>query len=385
MSSPPPLQGAAPLLADCAQGHLRALYLEQVRTRSYTSDDAQLAVVTQLEGLRARLLGAPARQHLAWPRWLATLLGCAAPEPVRGLYLWGSVGRGKTWLMDLFCASLPPGLARRRHFHRFMQEVHRHLGGLRRQRAPLEHLARAIARDTRVLCFDELYVADIADAMILGGLFAALFSRGVSLVATSNVAPQELYKDGLQRQRFLPAIALLERHLQVVRVGGGTDYRLRQLTAAGTCVPAAAPDAATRLAALFEQLAEHDGAAGGSIDISGRAIPVVRVASGVVWFSFAALCAAPRSPEDYIEIAREYQSLILTGVPVLDAAHEDEARRFIALIDELYDRNVKLIISAAAAPAELYRGERLGGLFARTASRLTEMQSREYLAREHRP
>jgi cell division protein ZapE len=287
--------------------------------------------------------------------------------------------------MDLFCASLPRTLVRRRHFHRFMQEVHQHLGRLHHHLSPLEHVARAIARDVRVLCFDELYVADIADAMILDGLFAGLLRRGVTLVATSNVPPHALYEGGLQRQRFLPAIALLERHLEVVHLVGSVDYRLRQLTAAGTYLPADAPGTAARLLALFGQLAPQDARAGGPIEIAGRAIPVVRVGPGVVWFEFAALCGDARSQEDYIEVAREYQSVIAARVPVLDSAHEDEARRFIALIDELYDRNVKLIVSAAAAPAALYRGERLGALFARTASRLTEMQSEEYLAREHRP
>jgi cell division protein ZapE len=367
-----------------ARADLRQLYTAQARVRGFTSDEAQVAALARLQALRERLLAAAPQPGVALPRWLGTLLRRAPPEPVRGLYLWGSVGRGKTWLMDLFCASLPRPLVRRRHFHRFMHEVHQHLGRLQHQLAPLEHVARGIARDARVLCLDELYVTDIGDAMILGGLFAALFRRGVTLVATSNVAPQELYKDGLQRQRFLPAIALLERHLEVVRLGGSTDYRLRQLTAAGTYLRSDAPEAGARLAALFMQLTEHDTAASGAIEIAGRAIPVVRAGSGVAWFSFAALCAGARSTEDYIEIAREYQSVMLAEVPVFDGAHEDEARRFIALIDELYDRNVKLVISAAAAPAELYRGERLGALFARTASRLTEMQSAEYLARGHR-
>jgi cell division protein ZapE len=266
-----------------------------------------------------------------------------------------------------------------------MQGVHQHLGRLHHRLSPLEHVAGAIARDVRVLCLDELYVADIADAMILGGLFAGLFRRGVTLVATSNVAPRELYQGGLQRQRFLPAIALLEQHLDAVRLVGGNDYRLRQLTAAGTYLPADAPDTAARLLALFGQLAAQEIRAGGTVEIAGRALPVVRVGPGVVWFEFAVLCGEARSQEDYIELAREYQSVILAGVPVLDGAHENEARRLIALIDEFYDRNVKLIISASAAPDALYRGERLGALFARAASRLTEMQSEEYLAREHRP
>ena len=364
---------------------LRQLYGAQLAAHGFTSDDAQLAVLVKLEALRERLLAAPAPHGRAWPRWLGTLLGRPPLAPVTGLYLWGSVGRGKTWLMDLFCASLPRGFVRRRHFHRFMQEVHQHLARLHHQLAPLEHVARAIARDTRVLCLDELYVADIADAMILGGLFTGLTRRGVTLVATSNVPPHELYQGGLQRQRFLPAIALLERHLEVVRLAGSTDYRLRRLTEAGIYLPAGAPGTAARLAALFECLAGREPRAGATLEIAGRAIPVLRASATVAWFEFAALCTGARSQEDYIEIAREYQSVIVAGVPVLDVAHEDEARRFIALVDEFYDRNVKLIVSAAAAPAALYRGERLGALFARTASRLTEMQSEEYLAREHRP
>ena len=367
-----------------AGADLCQLYGTQLSLHGFASDAAQLAVVMKLEGLRQRLLAGKPGHGIQLPHWLARLLA-RETAPERGIYLWGSVGRGKTWLMDLFCAGLPRALVRRRHFHRFMQGVHQHLGRLHHRLSPLEHVAGAIARDVRVLCLDELYVADIADAMILGGLFAGLFRRGVTLVATSNVPPGELYQGGLQRQRFLPAIALLERHLEVVRLGGSDDYRLRQLTLAGTYLPADAPDTAARLLALFGQLTQQEIRAGGTLEIAGRAVPVVRVGPGVVWFEFAVLCGAARSQEDYIELAREYQSVILAGVPVLDVAHENEARRFIALIDELYDRSVKLIVSAAARPAALYRGERLGALFARAASRLTEMQSEEYLAREHRP
>jgi cell division protein ZapE len=374
-------EAAASTAADGA-GELQRRYAEELAVRHFTRDAQQLAVVARLEDLRRRLL--ESASGLALPRWLGALTG-RNPAPVQGLYLWGSVGRGKTWLMDLFCASLPTTLARRRHFHRFMHEVHQHLGRLQHHLSPLEQVARAIARDTRVLCLDELYVADIADAMILGGLFTGLTRRGVTLVATSNAPPHELYPGGLQRQRFLPAIALLERHLDVVRLGGSTDYRLRRLTEAGIYLPAGAAGTAERLAALFGSLAGQERRGEGTIAVAGRAIPVLRASAAVAWFDFVALCAGARSQEDYIEIAREYQSVIVAGVPVFDAAHEDEARRFIALIDEFYDRSVKLIVSAAASPTELYRGERLGALFARTASRLTEMQSEEYLAREHRP
>jgi len=384
-SDSPPRGLAAEPESVAGPANLRQLYRAQLVSRHFDSDDAQLAVLARLEDLRERIVAAAPPRGVTLARWFSAFGRGGAAAPVQGLYIWGSVGRGKTWLMDLFCASLPRTLVRRRHFHRFMHEVHRQLGRLQHHLSPLEYVARAMARDARVLCLDELYVADIADAMILGGLFAGLFRRGVTLVTTSNVPPQELYRDGLQRQRFLPAIALLERHLEVVRLAGSADYRLRQLTAAGTYLAADAPSTAARLTALFAQLAEQEATAPGAIEVAGRAIPVVRVGAGVVWFEFAALCAGPRSQDDYIEIAREYQSVIVVDVPFFDATREDEARRFIALVDELYDRNVKLIVSARAAPAALYRGERLGALFARTSSRLTEMQSKEYLAREHRP
>ena len=365
-----------------AGGELRHRYEAQLRERGFSADRAQLAAVAQLDALRSRLLAvAPAR-----PRWLATLLPAPARAPLRGLYLWGGVGRGKTWLMDLFFDSLPFSERRRLHFHRFMHEVHARLRQLPLPppRAPLEQLAADLARATRVLCFDELFVTDIADAMILGALFAGLLRRGVTLVATSNVPPAQLYKDGLQRPRFEPAIALLEAHTQVLEVSGPTDYRLRQLTHAGTYLPTGTATVQRQLRQLFDELGGTGVQEGGTIQIEERPIPVVRLAHAAVWFEFAALCSGARSQEDYIEIAREFQTVFLANVPVLAAEHEDEARRLIALVDELYDRNVKLIVSAAAPPAQLYAGARVRAQFARTASRLTEMQSREYLAREHR-
>jgi cell division protein ZapE len=411
----------------------RDLYAQQLSGRGFRPDPVQAAVVDRLDDLRQRLIAARETDSSLVRRWFGALGGKSAPEPVRGIYLWGGVGRGKTWMMDLFYQSLPFPERRRRHFHRFMHDVHAELKTLQQREAPLDVVAERIAQEARVLCFDELFVADIADAMILGGLFAALFKRGVTLVATSNVQPRNLYKDGLQRQRFLPTIDLLEQHMDVVAVDGATDYRLRCLTQAGTYLPSGTPDTERRLKELFDELADHDGgdpdaiaprmspASGptalatapvtpkaaatahsvnqsgrpwpnqspldptNSIEIEGRRIPVIRERGGVVWFDFMALCSGPRSQEDYIEIARDYQSVIVSDIPVFDSLHEDEARRFIALVDELYDRNVNLIVSAAAPPLELYRGDRVGFQFERTASRLIEMQSEEYLAREHRP
>jgi cell division protein ZapE len=359
----------------------RALYTQELAARGFRPDPAQDAAVNALEDLRSRLIEreAPAARTR---RWLALL---CSPEPVRGLYLWGGVGRGKTWLMDLFFASLPFAQRQRRHFHRFMYDVHTHLKGVDQKSAPLEAVAERIANEAHVLCFDEFFISDIADAMIVGGLLQGLFRRGVALVATSNLPPRQLYENGLQRERFLPAIALLERHTRAILVDSGTDYRLRDLTQAGTYLLSGAPDTAARLDALFDRLAGGEPRAAGTVQIEGRAIPTVREAGTAIWFDFAALCAGARSQNDYIEIARAYQTVILADVPQFDAAHENEARRFIALVDELYDHNVKLIVSAAAAPAELYHGESLGLEFERPASRLIEMQSAQYLAREHRP
>jgi cell division protein ZapE len=366
---------------------LRELYAKQLTERGFRRDPVQAAVVDRLDDLRQRLISARESDSSIVRRWFSALGSKSAAEPVRGLYLWGGVGRGKTWMMDLFYQSLPFPERRRRHFHRFMHDVHAELKVLHEREAPLEAVAECIARDTRVLCFDEFFVSDIADAMILGGLFAALFKHGVTLVATSNVEPRNLYKDGLQRQRFLPTIDLLQQYMDVVAVDGATDYRLRCLTQAGIYLRSDSPDTMQRLQELFDELGPEQSSVepASSIEIEGRRIPVISERGGVVWFDFMALCSGPRSQEDYIEIARNYQSVIVSDIPVLDSFHEDEARRFIALVDEMYDRNVNLIVSAAAPPVEIYRGDRLAFQFERTSSRLIEMQSEEYLAREHRP
>lgn len=363
---------------------LREIYQRQIVERGFRADPAQLAIVSRLEALRGRLIAAHQSRASLGGRLLRALGRRSAPTAERGLYLWGPVGRGKTWLMDLFFQSLPFPERRRRHFHRFMHDIHAELKSLQQVAAPLETVAERLAAEVQVLCFDELFVSDIADAMILAGLFDGLFRRGVTLVATSNVPPADLYRDGLQRQRFLPAIELIEQHVEVVAAGGDRDYRLRQLTQAGTYLPSGDAATGARLRALFAELSDHGDASDGSVEIEGRPIPVVRQSECAVWFEFEALCNGPRSQDDYIEIARNYQSVVVANVPVMDALRENEARRFIALIDELYDHCVNLVVSAAAPPTQLYRGERLPREFQRAASRLTEMQSEEYLARQHR-
>jgi cell division protein ZapE len=359
---------------------LGALYAQEIAKRGFAADNAQLAAVAKLERLRAELLeaaSAPLGKRLL--RGLTN--GNGAPK---GVYLWGGVGRGKTWLMDLFFASLSQTTKRRTHFYRFMNEVHADLKRHKGQQSPLDGVADRIAKKFRVICFDELFVSDIADAMILGNLFEGLLKRGVALVFTSNVRPKDLYKGGLQRERFLPTIALLEKRCDVVAVDGGIDYRLRQLTAAAIYLPSGSADTAQKLEQLFDDLSDEDVESDGTITVNNRKIKVVRESENVIWFDFAALCEGPRSPADYVAIASEYQSVIIANVPVFDDAADNAARRFISVIDEFYDRGVNVILSAAAAPAALYHGEKLKFEFQRTASRLIEMQSKEYLARAHR-
>lgn len=361
---------------------LREIYERQIARRGYKADAVQLGVVDRLNELRKELIATRPRKGAG--RLIAKLSRNNAP-PVRGIYLWGGVGRGKTFLMDLFFQSLPFTAKRRRHFHRFMHDVHAELKTLGEMEAPLEEVAARIARESRVLCFDELFVSDIADAMILGNLFGGLFRRGVTLVVTSNVPPRDLYRNGLQRQRFVPAIELIERHTNVIELAGAVDFRLRQLTQAGTYLLSGESATRARLESLFQQLSADADGRGGTIEIEGRQIRAIRLSENVAWFDFEPLCEGPRSAADYIELAREYQSVIVSDLPILTETRENAARRFISLVDELYDRNVNLVLSAAAAPAALYRGERLQREFERTASRLIEMQSQEYLAREHRP
>lgn len=364
-------------------------YQRDLARPDFHPDPAQAEAVQHLQRLYERLLLALEREQSVswWQRWRRK----PSVTPVQGLYFWGGVGRGKTYLMDNFFESLPFEQKMRVHFHRFMRRIHSELKLLGGKKNPLTLVADTISREARVICFDEFFVSDITDAMILGTLMEELFRRGVTLVATSNIAPDGLYKDGLQRARFLPAIALLKQHTQVVNIDGGVDYRLRALEQVELYHSPLDAAADQSLMESFKNL--MPGSVGNSgefqsnvaVDIEGRKIMARHLAEDVIWFDFVELCDGPRSQNDYIELAREYHSVLISNVPGLGRNNDDQARRFVNLVDEFYDRHVKLVISAARPLANLYDEGRLNFEFQRTVSRLLEMQSREYLAKPHRP
>jgi cell division protein ZapE len=322
-----------------------------------------------LQGLRSRI------------SWFPQGAEHAAP---RGLYLWGGVGRGKTLLMDGFHASLGAVPSEREHFYRFMRGIHAELALIKGRTDPLDLAAAHIAGRARVLCLDEFFVADIGDAMILAGLLQGLFRRGVVLVATSNTAPRDLYKEGLQRRRFVPAIELIEAHVDVLELDSGIDYRLRQLERAPTYLDSRAPETAAALEQRFAALAGGEVVRDVTLQIEARPLRARAVGADIAWFDCRELCEGPRSQNDYIELARLYGTLFITDVPQFTPADEDAARRFIMLIDELYDRCVKIVVSAVAPPTQLYHGDRLQFEFERASSRLVEMQTQHYLAGCHR-
>jgi cell division protein ZapE len=354
-------------------------YAAGVARGEWQHDPAQQPALHELDRIHAALRDAPAAEGA-----LAKLFGKRGAEPTRGLYLWGGVGRGKTFLVDLFFDALPIAQKRRTHFHRFMREVHAQLRAHAGERDPLSAIATQWRRQWRVLVLDEFFVSDIGDAMLLARLLERMFAEGVVLVTSSNAAPQDLYKDGLQRARFLPAIGLIERHCAVVHLDSPQDYRLRALTRSPVYRAPLDAQSDAWLAARWAELSHGSPVEAGPFVVEGRPIPVRGLAEGEAWFDFAALCEGPRSSTDYIELAREFHTVLLGGIPRMDGTRDDAARRFVHLIDELYDRHVNLVCSADAAPTALYAGERLVHAFERTASRLIEMQSAEYLALEHR-
>lgn len=306
-------------------------------------------------------------------------------KPVTGLYMWGGVGRGKTYLMDLFFEALPFRRKLRIHFHRFMQRVHKELIALKGTKDPLERVADKLQEEAVVICFDEFFVTDITDAMLLGGLFEKLFERGVTLVATSNIVPARLYENGLQRERFLPTIAMLKQHCEVLNVDSGVDYRLRVLEKAELYHSPLDGAAEISLKKSFSDLTNGLHVEANHIVVNDRDVHVIACTDDVLWTSFAELCIAPRSAQDYIELSREYHTVLLARIPVMSDQINDATRRFINMVDEFYDRGVKLIVSAEAPIEGLYVGTRLKFEFERTRSRLLEMQSKEYLGCEHCP
>lgn len=357
-------------------------YQELLTSGQFSHDPAQELAVRDLQSVYDALLPL----HKQKPKkGLRARLSKKKTQYPQGLYMWGGVGRGKTWLMDTFYESLPHEKKVRIHFHRFMQQVHDELNKLGNIKDPLEKVADIIAGNARIICFDEFFVSDITDAMILGGLFTELFKRGITLVTTSNIVPSGLYKDGLQRERFLPAIEMLERHCKVLNVDSGTDYRLRTLEQAEIYHYPNDDAAKALFEKTFNELAPTEGKRGLALDINHRQLQSIRVADDVVWFSFDELCDGPRSQADYIELARQFHTVMLSDVPQLTWETENQARRFINLIDEFYDRSVILIISADTPLTDIYTGKRVQFEFDRTVSRLLEMQSHEYLGRAHKP
>ncbi len=365
-------------------------YQKALKSGVLLPDQKQLEIVGKLQHLYERIIASKQSPSVAVEKsgFLSRLFGKKSPpetEKLSGLYLWGGVGRGKTLLCDMFYDALPIANKKRIHFHRFMRSVHQQLALIGQVQSPLEIVADNFAKEFRVLVLDEMHINDITDAMLMSGLLHGLFSRGVVIVTTSNVMPDDLYRDGLQRAQFLPAIEALKDNTEVVFLGGDVDYRLRALQNAEIYYTPLDDQSNAALAAYFHEVAVSGYQENQLLEINDRQLDTVLLSDNVVWFTFDALCNTNRSTDDYIEISRLFQTVLLSDVMVMDGANSDVSRRFINLVDEFYDRNVKLVITAEAAPEALYQGERLAFEFDRTVSRLREMQSEEYLSSQHDP
>ncbi|MGM3183678.1 cell division protein ZapE [Dickeya oryzae] len=369
-----------------------ALYQQALMAQTYQPDEVQHQTVVRLNAIHQTLTEQVWIQPESrtpgliskWRSWLGQKE--KTPTPVQGLYMWGGVGRGKTWLMDLFFHSLPSERKLRLHFHRFMLRVHEELNQLQGQENPLEKVADGFKAQTDILCFDEFFVSDITDAMLLAELLRALFSRGIALVATSNIPPDELYRNGLQRARFLPAIELIKRHCDVLNVDAGIDYRLRTLTQAHLYLTPLNAATEAEMQAMFRRLSGRDITQPGPVlEVNHRPLATLSAGDGVLAVDFATLCLDARSQNDYIALSRLYHTVLLHHVPVMAVKDENAARRFLALVDEFYERRVKLIISAQVPMFEIYQGEHLKFEYQRCLSRLQEMQSEEYLRQPHLP
>jgi cell division protein ZapE len=367
-----------------APEHFRDWIRERAHEHGFTLDASQERAVDHFERLYDDLIGLE-RLEASLVRLLAR------KRVVRGLYLWGGVGRGKSFLMDSFYAAAPVRRKQRIHFHRFMQTVHRELHAKQGQAEPLAAIARDWAKEARLLCLDEFHITDITDAMVMKRLLESFFEQGIVMVTTSNFEPDGLYLHGLQRSQFLPAIDLVKENLDVVNVDTGTDYRLRELEKAG--VYHVGPGADAALERAFASIASEPGETG-EIEVEGRTIAVRRHAPGVAWFDFADLCEGPRGKPDYIELACRYHTVLVSNIPRFGARDADKLRRFVWMIDEFYDRRVKLIVSAQAPaedlvmpadPGDKFLANLNASLNERLVSRLTEMQTRDYLAEPHLP
>lgn len=357
--------------------NVREFYEHALSQRGFQADEAQRRAVERLQRSYEDWVDFKARRSSKLKRLISR------PEVPRGVYMWGGVGRGKSFLMDSFYSVVPVVRKTRLHFHEFMRGVHRQLDELKGVADPLDEVARRIAKKYRLICFDEFHVSDIADAMILYNLLKALFENGVSFVMTSNYIPEALYPDGLHRDRILPAIALLEERLDVLNVDAGTDYRKRvmeQVHAYHTPTGAQADHALRNAFVSIAETADEDP----RVHIESREIKALRRAGGVIWFDFATLCGGPRSQNDYLEIASRFHTVILSDVPRMSVAMSSEARRFTWLIDVLYDHRVKLLMSAETEPDQLYMEGTLANEFHRTVSRIIEMQSSEYMESKRR-
>ncbi|MFC1560450.1 cell division protein ZapE [Pseudomonadota bacterium] len=354
-------------------------YQSLLSQSGFEQDPAQQQSIALLDRLYEQLLLQPASG--GWRSWLSR---SSQSQAIRGLYFWGGVGRGKTLLMDLFYQSLTSAInCERVHFHRFMNQIHASLRAKNNLENPLRAIARDIAARVKVLCLDEFVIIDIGDAMIMAGLLETLFAEGVVLVTTSNAAPRNLYRDGLQRARFVPAIDLLEQHCLVVELDGGQDYRLRFLQQTGLYAVPHDDASETRIRDYIEQHVAPLQSEQSELRVNGRSLAHHFCAGDTVWFSFSELCETTRSQNDYLELARFFNTIIVTDIRQMDSTQDDVARRFVLLIDVLYDHHVKLICSAEVRPDQLYLGSRLSFEFERTTSRLLEMQSAEYLAQAH--
>ncbi|MDE1484044.1 cell division protein ZapE [Xenorhabdus bovienii] len=368
-----------------------SLYKSALSEGQYQPDEVQCNTVARLDIIHHDL-GNRSPEHVLPSSGLKSILGrlfgglsTEQPRPVQGLYMWGGVGRGKTWLMDMFFQSLPTDRKLRLHFHRFMLRVHEELTALQGHENPLDVIADGFKAQTDVLCFDEFFVSDITDAMILGTLLEALFKRGIALVATSNIPPDELYRNGLQRARFLPAIEQIKKYCDVMNVDAGIDYRLRTLTQAHLYLTPLSEDNRQEMHRMFQRLAGREGEPNPVLEINHRSMPAISSVDGVLAINFKTLCEDPRSPLDYIALSKLYHSVLLHDTPAMTALDESAARRFLALVDEFYERHVKLIINAETPMERIYQGELLTFEYRRCLSRLQEMQSEEYLKLPHLP